>query len=128
MDFLVGACMLMRAGAVAEVGGFDERFWLYGEEADLQRRLAARGWTAVFTPTALATHVGGASSEDSLPRLRHFYAGQRMFLRKHGGFLAWPIARLALLVGSLLRRRRAGVQVALERQPEAPARESTASR
>lgn len=116
VDFLIGACLLLRAEALAEVGGFDERFWLYGEEADLQRRLAARGWHVVFTPAATATHVGSASSAVSATRLRHFYRGQKRFLTKHGGPLAWPAARLALLIGSLLRGRWSAARVALTRR------------
>ncbi len=115
VDFLIGACLLLRAEALAEVQGFDEAFWLYAEEADLQRRLAARGWEVIFTPRASAIHVGGASSQASDLRLRHFYAGQRRFLNKHGNAGSWPAARLALLVGSVLRRRWVAVDVALGR-------------
>jgi GT2 family glycosyltransferase len=114
VDFLIGACLLLRTDALAEVEGFDEGFWLYGEEADLQRRLASRGWSVIFTPRAAATHVGGASSKEQAPRLRHFYAGQRRFLEKHGGPGAWPIARLALVIGSLLRRRWSAAWVGIE--------------
>ncbi len=116
VDFLIGACLLLRRDALSEVGGFDEDFWLYGEEADLQQRMTARGWQVVFTPAAMTTHVGGASSGASLARLRHFYAGQRRFLKKHGTPLSWPTARLALLVGSLLRRRWSAARVALGRR------------
>ena len=105
VDFLIGACLLLRADALLEVGGFDENFWLYGEEADLQQRLAQREWSVVFTPLAGATHVGGASVMESSERLRHFYAGQMKFLRKHRCRAAWPLARLSLLIGSVLRRR-----------------------
>lgn len=114
VDFLIGACLLLRADALAEVGGFDEEFWLYGEEAELQRRMADRGWQVILAPQAVATHVGGASSGDSATRLRHFYTGQMRFLRKHGGPLAWPVARIALLVGSVLRRRWTAARVALQ--------------
>jgi GT2 family glycosyltransferase/glycosyltransferase involved in cell wall biosynthesis len=105
VDFVIGACLLLRADALREVAGFDERFWIYGEEADLQRRLAGRGWSVMFAPTAQAIHIGGASEMASTLRLRHFYAGQRRFLRKHRGLVAWPIARFALLTGSCLRGR-----------------------
>lgn len=114
VDFLIGACLLLRADTLAEVGGFDERFWLYGEEADMQRRLARRGWEVLFTPAATATHVGAASSTLSGTRLRHFYRGQKRFLIKHGGPLAWPLARVALLLGSLLRGRWAAARVAID--------------
>jgi GT2 family glycosyltransferase/glycosyltransferase involved in cell wall biosynthesis len=119
VDFLIGACLLVRMDALNEVGGFDPAFWLYGEEADLQRRLAARGWAVVLAPHASVTHVGGASSNESLPRLRSLYGGQRRFLEKHGTILALPTARLALLVGSLLRGRWDAARVAIERRPAA---------
>jgi hypothetical protein len=105
VDFVIGACILLRADALAEVGGFDEQFWMYGEEADLERRLTDRGWSVILTPAANASHVGSASTTDSTVRIRHFYAGQRRFLRKHRGTGAWWVARFALLVGSVLRGR-----------------------
>lgn len=111
VDFLIGACLLMRRDALLEVGGFDESYWLYAEEADLQRRLAARGWEVIFTPRALATHVGGASSAVSTTRTRHFYTGQMRFLRKHGGRASWPLARISLLIGALLRGRWSAARV-----------------
>ena len=115
VEFLVGACLLVRREALAEVGGFDERFWLYGEEADLCRRLAARGWEVVLVPAAECVHVGGASSAgSSWTRLHWFYRGQKTFLRKHSRRGAWPLARAALLVGSLARARWRVAAVALD--------------
>jgi GT2 family glycosyltransferase len=114
VDFLIGACLLLRADALAQVGGFDESFWLYGEEADLQKRLSLRGFSVVLVPRALATHVGGASAMESSERLRHFYTGQMKFLEKHRGRLAPAAARAALLVGSVLRRRWGASRTAME--------------
>lgn len=115
VEFLIGACLLIRREALAEVGGFDERFWLYGEEADLCRRFAARGWEVVLVPSAECTHIGGASSSgSSWTRLHWFYRGQKNFLRKHSGRGAWPLARLALVIGSTLRARWRVVAVALD--------------
>jgi GT2 family glycosyltransferase len=114
IDFLSGACLLVRAEALQEVGGFDEQFWMYGEEADLQRRLSRRGWCVVFTPRAVVTHVGGGSSHQAAPRMWHFYSGQRRFLQKHRLSGSWPAARFALLIGSVLRRRWVAARIALK--------------
>jgi GT2 family glycosyltransferase len=103
VDYLIGACLLLRPEMLAEVGDFDETFWLYGEEADLLLRARSRGWSVVFTPRATVTHVGGGSSPASYTRLRHRYAAQRRYFRKHGGRGSWPVARFALLSASLLR-------------------------
>ena len=113
VDFLAGACLLLRSTALAEVGGFDERFYMYAEEADLQRRLRARGWSVMLTPTAVVTHVGGASATGQASRLSQFYGGQLRFLRKHRGGGAVAIARISLLIGSLLRRRWASARIAV---------------
>jgi hypothetical protein len=113
VDFLIGACLLLRTEALREVGGFDDRFWLYGEEADLQRRLADRGWQAVLAPAAQAIHIGSASASAPTSRLRYFYCAQRRYLRQHQGPGAWPVARLALLVGSCVRGRWQAAWVAL---------------
>ena len=51
------------------VGGFDERFFLYEEDADLCRRVRAAGWQVVFTPTAEVRHARGLSMARA-PRAR----------------------------------------------------------
>ncbi len=75
---------------------------------------AVRSGPSDAEPRASATHVGAASSRESAERLRHFYTGQMRFLTKHGSRIAWPVARLALLIGSVLRGRWAAARVALE--------------
>jgi GT2 family glycosyltransferase len=114
VDFLVGACLLMRGDALREVGGFDETFWLYGEEADLEQRMHNRGWKVVLSPRAVVTHIGGASSELPVARLRNFYLGQMRFVAKHGPPGSTALARLALIVGSSLRLRWHVVRLAIE--------------
>jgi GT2 family glycosyltransferase len=102
--FVVGACLLVRRHAYEAVGGFDERFWLYGEEADLCRRLWDKGWKVRLVPEAVATHVGGASGTTvSGVAFEHFQRGAELFTAKHHG--GWGLAshRVGLLVGSLLR-------------------------
>ena len=58
VPFVVGACFLVRTAAFRAVGGFDERYWLYAEEADLCRRLRDAGWRIRYVADAEAVHVG----------------------------------------------------------------------
>ena len=61
-DWVSGAAMLLPTEAFRAVGGFDERFHMYLEETDLQKRLAARGVPAVYVGSVVAEHLGFASS------------------------------------------------------------------
>jgi hypothetical protein len=54
--------MLVRRGALVAVGGFDERYFLYWEDADVCRRLRARGHSIRHVPAARVIHTGGGSS------------------------------------------------------------------
>ncbi len=62
VDWLSGACLLVRRAAFDAAGGFDEGYFLYSEETDLCRRLRDAGWRTVFEPSARAVHIGGASA------------------------------------------------------------------
>jgi teichuronic acid biosynthesis glycosyltransferase TuaH len=101
--FVVGACMLVRRAAFDEVGGFDERFWLYGEETDFCRRAADRGWTVSVVDAAVCTHVGGASARRSSIAAEQFVRGTDRFILHHQGRAALVSHRLAFLIGSALR-------------------------
>ena len=98
VDWLVGACLLVRHAALAEVGGFDEGFFMYSEELDWCRRARAVGWRAVYLPSAQVLHYEGKSSEQVIPaRHIHFQASKVRYFRKYHGRLAAEILRLFLL-------------------------------
>jgi GT2 family glycosyltransferase len=63
VDWLSGACMLARRDALLKVTGFDERYFLYWEDADLCRRLRAAGHHVRYVPGATAIHRAGHSSK-----------------------------------------------------------------
>ncbi|MFD6094197.1 glycosyltransferase [Oerskovia sp. NPDC060338] len=102
-SFVIGSVLLLRAQALAEVGGFDERFFLYAEETDWAYRATLAGWRHVLVPEARALHLGGATSSDPARRETHFHASQERYLRKHFGVLGWQTARVAALLGSAAR-------------------------
>ena len=62
VDWVSGCCMLIPRAAYDEVGGFDERFLLYGEELDLATRLRRADWSVLFTPAAEVLHEIGVST------------------------------------------------------------------
>jgi glycosyltransferase involved in cell wall biosynthesis len=102
--FAVGACFLVRRRAFEEVGGFDTRFWLYAEEADLCARLRDRGWQVQIVDDVVADHEGGASGEGVEGVVfEHFQRGAEHFVDKRGGARAVVSLRVAELVGSVLR-------------------------
>ncbi|MEW6356982.1 MAG: glycosyltransferase family 2 protein [Planctomycetota bacterium] len=63
VDSIIGACMVLRADAVRQVGGFDEDYYFFVEETDLCFRLWRKGWRVCNVPSAKAYHYKGASAE-----------------------------------------------------------------
>lgn len=102
-DYVIGSLLMLRAEALAQVGGFDEDFFLYAEETDWARRAALLGWRHHVVPAVMALHVGAATSTDPERRNTHFYAGQERYFRKHHGAAGWQVARAAQLTGALVR-------------------------
>jgi len=98
VDWVVGACLLVRGQALRQVGGFDEGFFMYSEELDLCRRIRAAGWTVVFLPEARVVHHEGKSSEQVVAA-RHirFQTSKVRYFRKHHGRLASGLLRCFLL-------------------------------
>lgn len=67
--WFTAACVLVRAEAFREVGGFDERFFMYFEDVDLCVRLEAAGWRLVQEPRALVRHEGGFARHPTVDEL-----------------------------------------------------------
>ena len=104
VDFVIGACLLTRREVYEKVGGFDERFFMYQEEADWQKRIRDAGWRVVFTPTAQVMHIAGASGQEEPTRInQHFFESLDKYLLKHHGWSGFFFLRTAMLAGCLLR-------------------------
>ncbi len=104
VDFVIGACLLLRREVYEQVGGFDENFFLYAEETDWQKRMTQAGWSIVFLPDAQVTHLGGASGYNESARVNaYFYDGWDRFARKHHGTRGWLSMRAASALGSAAR-------------------------
>jgi GT2 family glycosyltransferase len=101
--FAVGAVLLLRWEALKEVGLFDERFFLYAEEADWQHRAFDSGWTTELCSDAVAAHAGAGTSEDASSREVLFHAGQETYIRKWFGTAGWWSYRAAVVCGATVR-------------------------
>jgi N-acetylglucosaminyl-diphospho-decaprenol L-rhamnosyltransferase len=107
VDWLTGACLLIRGAPLRGAGGFDESFFLYSEETDLLRRLADEGGETWFDPAAGAVHLwGGVTSDDPGPAYLEQLRSHVRYLHKHEGPLAAHAGRLVLLAGLVLRASR----------------------
>lgn len=102
-EYVSGAILMLRAEALDDVGLFDERFFLYAEEADWSYRATRKGWRHQVVEAVTAMHVGGATSTSQQKRLAHFHGSQERYLRKHYGVAGWQCARVGQILGDLAR-------------------------
>lgn len=72
VDWLVGAVLLMKRQRFLEVGGFDERFFLFFEDTDLCRRLQEKGYQVWYYPETSMTHEKQRLSESTRPGMWFF--------------------------------------------------------
>ncbi len=68
VDWTTGACMVIRADAFHETGGFDRDFFAHMEEIDLCWRLRSAGWKLACQPKSVVYHVGGGTLHKSSPQ------------------------------------------------------------
>lgn len=119
VDFVIGACMMVRREVYEEVGGFDERFFMYSEEADWQRRIREAGWDIVFVPDARVRHLGGASgASDKSMTNGYFFDSLDAYVSKHHGVCGLVSLRAAMVVGCFVRACVWGVKALLPRRRE----------
>jgi len=93
VDWISGSCMLLRMAPARETGFFDERYFLYEEDADLCLRLRKAGGKVMFIPQAVVVHELGTSMAKASRRARDAYdESHRLYYELHRG----PLERIAL--------------------------------
>lgn len=70
VDWVTGCCLLARRDCWDDLGGLDERFFLYYEDVDLCKRAAARGWSVSYDPAVTITHHRPLHLREVPPHLR----------------------------------------------------------
>ena len=91
VEALAATAVLFRRRALLDVGGFDERFFLYGEDLDLCWRLREAGWRLLMVSEAWAYHGSGESSSDTWSRELAWWEGTLAFTARH-----WPTRAFAV--------------------------------
>ncbi|HVX31344.1 MAG TPA: glycosyltransferase [Nitrolancea sp.] len=104
VDWLVGACLMVRRDTLTDAGLFDERFFMYSEEVEWAHRVREAGWRIVYLPSALIVHHEGGSSRADLPARQINFDTSKVLLyeKLHGKRVAGAL-RLFLLGSYLLR-------------------------
>ena len=84
VDWVMGAALVLRRDALDEVGLFDDEFFLYSEEVDLQFRLRQAGWDVHYFPSATVVHHESQFSAD-IPerRINEMWRSRHRYWRKH---------------------------------------------
>ncbi|MEA3396848.1 MAG: glycosyltransferase family 2 protein [Chloroflexota bacterium] len=99
VDHPLGAALMARGDALAQVGPLDERFFMYCEEIDWAWRMRKAGWQSWLAPAAEVLHHGGASTGQARPQtMAYLWESRARLYRKHRGALT------RALVGAAVRR------------------------
>lgn len=86
---LAGAFMLLRTELTKKVGGFDEDFFMYGEDMDLSFRMLTDGMTNYYLPIPIIHYKGECTKTESLNYVKIFYEAMHIFYRKHYPRSSW---------------------------------------
>lgn len=100
VDWVSGACFLARRRVLEEIGGFDERYFMYLEDTDLCWRLSRAGYRIVYVPTASVSHLQGLSTAKHPYRMlaAHHRSAFRFASRTTTGWRRVGLPAVALLL------------------------------
>lgn len=99
VDQVPGAFFLVRRSVFDQLGGFDERFFMYYEDVDFSYRAFLSGWKTLYLAEVAATHQGGGTTYLITAR-RLFYSlrSRVLYIKKHGGIIQAVLVTLGILL------------------------------
>jgi hypothetical protein len=100
VDWVSGACLLVRRAAIQQAGLLDEHYFMYFEDNDWCLRMRRCGWQVYYNPQVSITHIGGQSLAQNPAARRAYYHSLDYFYTRHYG----PLARLWLRMALVLYR------------------------
>ena len=83
VEVLSGAFMMIRAEVFKKVNGFDEDFFMYGEDIDLSLRINKAGYKNYYLGNIGVTHLKGGSTTYNSQYVQDFYKAMKLFVNKH---------------------------------------------
>ncbi|SDX48012.1 Glycosyltransferase, GT2 family [Lutibacter oricola] len=83
VDVLVGAFMFIKKTVYKEVGGFDEDYFMYGEDIDLSYKTLNKGYQNYYYHNTQVIHYKGESTKKDIKYLKYFLGAMKIFYRKH---------------------------------------------
>ena len=83
VDILVGACMLLKKEVYQKAGGFDEDYFMYGEDIDLSYKILKSGYDNYYFGETTMLHFKGESTLKDNTYAKHFYGAMKIFYTKH---------------------------------------------
>ncbi|HRP31730.1 MAG TPA: glycosyltransferase family 2 protein [Agriterribacter sp.] len=96
-DVIAGAFMMMRKSVLDTTGGFDEAFFMYGEDIDLSYRIQKMGLKNYYFPEVTLLHFKGRSTpQKDLRYVKVFYGAMNIFIAKHFGQQRWGVLQIIL--------------------------------
>lgn len=119
VDWLVGACLMVRRRAMEQVGPMDDQFFLYSEELDWCRRIRGAGWRVAYLPKARVVHHYGQSSAQDMPQ-RHirFQDSKCRYFAKYHGRVAGALLRWFILGTYVFQMAEEGAKFLLRHKPQ----------
>ena len=105
VDWVSGACFMIRASVFKDIGCFDERFFLYFEEIDLCHRAKNAGWRIQHVADCGVIHICGVATgiQDMEKRTpKYLFHSRKYYFKKHHGILYLWGANILFIAGSLL--------------------------
>jgi N-acetylglucosaminyl-diphospho-decaprenol L-rhamnosyltransferase len=99
VDWVSGACMVVRRETLGDISPLDERFFLYFEDADLCRRARDAGWRVFYLPDVEVLHQTGGSSRSKPRAIWLLHKSAFLYHRKHGPHGPLNLYSAAVLLG-----------------------------
>ena len=85
VDWVSGACLMVRREVLEQIGLLDESFFMFGEEVDLCYRATEAGWKVCLVPSPPLIHVRAGSTGKTPARILRLYRGKLRYFQKHQG-------------------------------------------